>query len=363
MSATPLRVGIVGVGVISAQYFDQLAPNGQQRYPGVLIEAVADLDEARAQAVAAERGVRAMTIDELFASPDIDLVLNLTIPAAHAEVDLRAIAAGKHVYAEKPLALTTLDGLNVLDAAREAGVTVGSAPDTVLGTGIQTAVATIESGLIGSVVGGSVHWSSPGHERWHPAPDFYYQPGGGPLFDMGPYYLTALVHLLGPISRVFGHATRSERVREIATGPRAGASVPVDADTHVSALVEFVSGVAVTVTVSFEVWATRAPLFEIYGTVGTLAVPDPNRFSDPVDVYLASEGKWIDVPVACGYQDAGRGVGIVDLADALATGRAPRASGEVALHVLEAMEAILKGEDSSLQSRPTRPERMRTAGM
>ena len=357
---TALRVGIVGVGVISAQYFEQLQPGGEPRYPDVRIVAVADLDAARAEAVAAERGVRAMTLDELFASDDVDLVLNLTIPAAHAEVYHRAIAAGKHAYGEKPLALDVASGLGVLRAATESGVVVGSAPDTVLGTGIQTARAVLDAGEIGEPVGGHVHWSAPGHERWHPAPDFYYQPGAGPLYDMGPYYLTALVTLFGPIARVTGASTRSSRERTIATGPRAGAVIPVDIDTHLTALVEHVSGVVIPLTVSFEVWATRAPLFEVYGSEGTLAVPDPNRFSDPVEVFTASSGEWAERPASAGFPEAGRGVGIVDLADALSTGRAPRASGELALHVLEAMEAITtsaaSGAPVELTTRPPRPE-------
>lgn len=356
----PLRVGIVGVGNISTQYFEQLQPGGAPRYESVRIEAVADLDDARASAVATERGVRAMTLDELFASPDIDLVLNLTIPAAHADVDLRAIAAGKHAYGEKPLALDVASGRAVLAAAEDAGLLVGSAPDTVLGTGIQTARALLDAGELGTPIGAQVHWSSPGHERWHPAPDFFYQPGAGPLYDMGPYYLTALVTLFGPIARVAGASTRSDRARTIATGPRAGEAVPVAIDTHVSALLVHVSGVAVTLTVSFEEWATRTPLFEVYGSEGTVAVPDPNRFADPVEVFAASSGEWTERPASAGFPDAGRGVGIVDLADALATGRAPRASGELALHVLEAMEAIASGTPTDLTTRPERPAAVST---
>jgi predicted dehydrogenase len=330
----PLTVGIVGVGVISEQYFATLP-----KLPGVRLLAVADLDTARAQAVADERGLEALTLDELFADPRIDAVLNLTIPAAHVEVDLRAIAAGKHVYAEKPLALDVVGGASVLAAARAAGVLVGSAPDTVLGTGIQTTRRLLDDGTIGEPVGAAVHWSSAGHERWHPAPQFYYQPGAGPLFDMGPYYLTSLVTLLGPVVRVSGSATRSARVRTVAGS---GATVPVDVDTHVSAIIEHASGVSSTVTMSFEVWATRAPQFEIFGTAGTIAVPDPNRFSDAVSVWTDQERGWVESPPIAGYVDAGRGIGLADLAGAVRTGRPHRASGEIAQHVLEIMDSILR---------------------
>ncbi|HEY0247080.1 MAG TPA: Gfo/Idh/MocA family oxidoreductase [Gryllotalpicola sp.] len=332
-----LRVGMIGVGTISAQYFDSLT-----RLPNLRLVAVADIDEARAASVAAEQGVAARSVDGLLDSDDIDAVINLTIPAAHVEVGLRALAAGKHVFAEKPLGLSTTEARPLLAAAADAGLRVGSAPDTVLGTGIQTARRVIDDGGIGEVLSAAVHWSAPGHERWHPAPGFYYQPGGGPLFDMGPYYLTSLVQLLGPVARVSGLATRSGRARVIATGPNAGTALPVDVDTHVTALLEHDSGVASTVTVSFEVWATRAPLFEVYGALGTLAVPDPNRFSDLVEVFTADAGAWEGVPASAGYRDAGRGYGLADMAAAIAAGTPHRASGELAFHVLDIMEAVLR---------------------
>lgn len=346
-----LKVGIVGVGVISGQYFAQLA-----RRPELEIVAVADLNAARAAEVAAEHGIRALSVDELLADGAVDLVLNLTIPAAHADVAGAALAAGKHVYGEKPLALDTASGQGVLDAAARAGLLVGSAPDTVLGTGVQTARAAIDGGRIGDAVSASVHWIAPGHELWHPAPAFYYQPGAGPLFDMGPYYLTTLVTLFGPVARVSGLATRSGRSRTIATGPHAGEAIPVDVDTHALALLEHESGVTASVTVSFEVWQSRAPLFEVYGTAGTLAVPDPNTFEGPAELWTPASGEWTALPDAAGYADGGRGIGIVDLAFAASEGRAPRCSGELAFHVLEVMEAVLAGGEREIQSRPPRPD-------
>ncbi|WP_426519410.1 Gfo/Idh/MocA family protein [Diaminobutyricibacter sp. McL0618] len=331
-----LNVGVVGVGVISNQYFAEFPKLSNLR-----LAAVADLDLTRAASVADVQGTRALSVDALLVDPGIDVVLNLTIPAAHAEIALRAIDGGKHVYGEKPLALTTVDASGVLARAADAGLRVGSAPDTVLGTGIQTARAVLDSGRIGDPVGASVHWTAPGHELWHPAPAFYYQPGGGPLFDMGPYYLTSLVTFFGPVSRVSGAVSRSARERTIATGPNAGAVVPVDVDTHVTAILEHANGVISTVTVSFEVWATRAPFFEVYGTQGTLQVPDPNMFADTVSVATASDRNWVELPASAGYVDAGRGFGLSDMARAIETGRPHRASGELAFHVLEIMESII----------------------
>jgi predicted dehydrogenase len=348
-----LRVGMIGVGVISKQYFASL-----ERLPNLKLTAVADIDEARAAEVATERGVEARPVDGLLASDDVDAVINLTIPAAHVEVGLRALAAGKHVFAEKPLGLTTAEARPLIEA-QAGGLRVGSAPDTVLGTGIQTARRVIDDQVIGEVLGASVHWSAPGHERWHPAPGFYYQPGGGPLYDMGPYYLTSLVHLLGPVARVSGVARRSTRERVIATGPNAGAVLPVDVDTHVTALLEHKSGVSTTVTVSFEVWATRAPKFEVYGSQGTVAVPDPNRFSEAVEVFTATSGEWGVVPESAGYRNAGRGYGLADMAAAIAAGTPHRASGELAFHVLDIMESILaasaSGQTVELSSTVDRP--------
>jgi predicted dehydrogenase len=354
----PLRVGVIGVGNISRQYFEHFPA-----LPGLELTAVADLDVERARAVGDEQGVRGTSVDGLLAADDVDVVLNLTIPAAHAEVATRALEAGKHVYGEKPLALATAEAEPVLALAAERGLRVGSAPDTVLGTGIQTARAAIDDGRIGDPVGAAVSWSAPGHELWHPAPAFYYQPGGGPLLDMGPYYLTSLVQFFGPVVRVSGSASRSTRERTVATGPAAGTAIPVDVDTHVVAILEHASGVVSTVTVSFEVWATRSPLFEVHGTSGSLAVADPNRFSDPVSIATADDREWRELPVSAGYADAGRGYGLADMAHAIATDRPHRASGELAFHVLEVMEAIAtSGREHAVvevRSRVDRPAAVR----
>ncbi|WP_375430239.1 Gfo/Idh/MocA family protein [uncultured Friedmanniella sp.] len=330
-----MRVGVVGVGQISAQYFAALA-----RLPELQLVAVADLDAERTRQVAAEHQVAARTVSELLGSADVDVVLNLTIPAAHVAVGTAALEAGRHLYAEKPLGLSVADATGMVQLARERGLRIGSAPDTVLGTGLQTARQLLDAGTVGEPHAAAVAWSSPGHEAWHPAPYFYYAPGGGPLLDMGPYYLTALVTLLGPVERVSGTSRRSTRPRSVASGPQAGAPVPVQTDTSMQAVLEHRGGVTSTVSLSFDVWASRRPLFEVYGTAGTLAVPDPNTFDGTVELWTPTTGEWQPVPPSAGYVGAGRGVGLADLAEAMATGRPHRASGDLALHVLEIMDAV-----------------------
>jgi predicted dehydrogenase len=276
--------------------------------------------------------------DALLSTVDVDLVLNLTIPRAHAAVALTALAAGRHVYGEKPLAATTAEAREVLAAADRAGRTVACAPDTVLGTGLQTARASLAAGDIGTPVAATAFMVTPGHESWHPDPEFYYQPGGGPLYDMGPYYLTALVTLLGPVRRVAGMAATPRATRTIAGGPRAGTVFPVAVATHQTAVLEHASGALTTLLMSFDVWAGRLPRIEVYGSEGSLNVPDPNHFAGPVQLFTGATGEWTDVPERAGYRDAARGFGVADLAVALRAGTRPRASAELAYHVLDIME-------------------------
>ncbi len=329
----PLKVGIVGVGAISAAYMSTF-----ERLEAVRLVAVADRDRERARTVAAERGVRALAVDELVADPEVDLVLNLTVPAAHAEVALKAIAAGKGVYNEKPLAAGLEDALAVVEAGRAAGVPVGCAPDTVLGTGVQTARKVIDDGGIGMPVAATATMVTPGHERWHPNPDFYYQPGGGPLLDMGPYYLTALVTLLGPVVSVIGAASRTRDTRVIGSGPRKGESIPVAVDTHATGVLRHESGVLSTLLMSFDAVDTRAANIEVHGQRGSMVVPDPNGFGG--DVWLRPlGGEWSVREPDAGYLDAARGYGLADLA-ATPAGRQCRANGDLAFHVLEVLTAL-----------------------
>jgi predicted dehydrogenase len=348
----PLRIGIVGVGAISGQYLSAF-----ERLDAVALTAVADLDEARAKDVADAQGVRALTVDQLLEDPEVDLVLNLTIPAAHAEIALKAIANGKDVYGEKPLAADLGDAKAVLDAAREAGVRVGCAPDTVLGTGIQTARKAVDDGLIGTPVAATATMLTPGHERWHPNPDFYYVPGGGPLLDMGPYYVTALVTLLGPVASVVGAASHTRDTRVIGSGPRAGETIPVTVDTHVTGVLRHESGALSTLVMSFDVVATRASNIEVHGHTGTLIVPDPNHFDGDVK-YHPLDGEWQTLEPSAGYRDSGRGYGVADLAVTPA-GEPFRANGDLAYHVLDVMTALLasadQGKELQVESTCDRP--------
>ncbi len=343
-----LRVGLVGIGNISRQYLDTLP-----RLPGVSLVAAADLNPARTVP-----GVRMLRPEELYAADDVDLVLNLTIPQAHATVALSAISAGKHVYGEKPLALSTVEGQEVLAAAAAAGVRVGCAPDTVLGTGTQTARRCLDEGAIGTPVAATAFMVTPGHERWHPDPEFYYRPGGGPLFDMGPYYLTALVTLLGPVRRVTGLASTPRTTRTIGSGPRAGNEFPVEVATHVAGVLEHENGAITTLMMSFDVWAAALPRIELYGTNGSLSVPDPNGFDGEVKLYEPGK-EWRTIPANAGYPNAGRGTGVADLAAALTTNTEHRANGAVAYHVLDIMESLLRateqGQTQAVTSTCPRP--------
>jgi predicted dehydrogenase len=339
---TALRIGVVGAGQISGAYLGTL-----RRLSNVAVVAVADLDEARARtAAAATPGARPLAVAELLAAGDVDLILNLTIPAAHAEVARAAIAAGKHVYGEKPLAVSTGQAREVLAAAARARVRVGCAPDTVLGPGVQTARACLDSGEIGTPIAATAFMVTPGHERWHPAPEFYYLPGGGPLFDMGPYYLTALVTLLGPVRRVAGMAAMPRASRTIGSGPRAGAAIDVAVATHVTGALEHANGALSTLVMSFDVWAGRLPHLEVYGTGGSLSVPDPNGFGGVVQIFRAGAEDWMPAAEAGGYRGAARGYGVSDLASALITGIPHRANGEIAYHVLDVMETLLTAAES-----------------
>ncbi|MBH5335905.1 Gfo/Idh/MocA family oxidoreductase [Streptomyces pactum] len=338
----PLRVGIIGAGNISGEYMRTLT-----RVTGVRLVKIASRNTERARAAARGfPGVGVTTTEELYTSDEVDLILGLTTPEAHLEVARAAIAGGKHLYGEKPLATTAADARAILDAAARAGVRVGCAPDTVLGAGIQTARACLDGGAIGTPVAASAFMFTPGHERWHPDPEFYYRPGGGPLLDMGPYYLTALVSLLGPVRRVTGMSHTPRTTRTIASGPRAGTTFGVEVATHVTGVLQHDSGALSTLIMSFDVWESTLPRIEVYGSQGTLLVPDPNSFGGEVRLCRAGETRWRPVPVAGGYRDGGRGIGVADMAEAIARGTAHRADGELAHHVVDIMECLLAAAET-----------------
>ena len=334
-ATAPLRVGLVGAGFISGMYFDTM---GRIRDEVRLVR-IADVDVARAEEVGAAQGVPGGTVDELLADPDVDLVLNLTIPAAHAGVATKALDAGKHVYGEKPLAVTVAEARSVLDLAQRRGLWVGCAPDTVLGTGIQTARRAVDDGLIGRPVAATATMAISGHEAWHPNPDFYYAPGGGPLYDMGPYYLHALITLLGPVARVSASASRPVDERVIASGPRAGERVPVLTDTHITGLLEHVNGAITTLTMSFDTVGTRTVPLEVHGVEGSLLVPDPNEFSGVTSLKRRGQD-WVELPVSAGYENSARGYGLLDY-HRTPVGEVPRADAGIAFHALQIMESMM----------------------
>ncbi|UBV44269.1 Gfo/Idh/MocA family oxidoreductase (plasmid) [Deinococcus taeanensis] len=343
------RVGIVGAGQISGIYLTNAA--GATPFEVV---AVADLTPQAAEARAQEYGIPlALSPEALLNHPGVDVVLNLTVPAAHAAVSRAALEAGKHVYSEKPLALTRDDGRALVALAQARGLRLGCAPDTFLGAGLQTCRQLIDEGVIGRPLAATAFMLSHGVEAWHANPDFFYQPGGGPLFDMGPYYLTALTALLGPVRTVSGQATQGFDERVITSAARRGERIAVQTPTHVSALLGFESGAAATLITSFDVWHAEVPRIEIYGSEGTLSLPDPNTFGGPVRLRLAQDREWREVPTDRPFAQNSRGLGLHDLIASVNEGRAPRASGALALHVLDVMHSTLDSAASGQTVRLT----------
>jgi predicted dehydrogenase len=350
VSAGPVGVAVVGAGVISSHYLRHLST-----FPDVRVLGVADLDTARAATAAREYGVPVSgTVDTVLALPEVEIVVNLTIPSAHAAVALAALRAGKHVYGEKPLALDMDEAAKITAEAANLNLLVGNAPDTFLGAGLQSAAKALAAGLIGTPVAVTAALQSLGPESWHPNPEFLYQRGAGPLFDLGPYYLTALVALLGPAARVAASTRRARDHRVIGSGPKAGTAFPVEVPTHVNALIDFAGSASATTTFSFDSPVGRR-MIEIMGTEGALSLPDPNTFDGPLLARGLHDAEWRELPVT--GTTAGRGLGVLDMARSLRTGTPHRASGALALHVLEIMTAIGDaGEDGeSRHLRTTSP--------
>jgi predicted dehydrogenase len=351
-----LGIGIIGAGNISAQYL-----RAMRAFPVLDVRAIADMKPDVAAAKGAEFAVAATSVDALLADPKIDIVVNLTIPRAHVAVGLRAISAGKHVYSEKPLGVTYAEGKKLVMAARRAGLRVGSAPDTFLGGSHQQARALIDSGRIGEIVGGTAFFACPGHEYWHPDPAFYYDLGGGPVLDMGPYYITDLVNLLGPVKAVEAMSVTPLRKRPIRSEPKRGQLMPVRVATHVTGMLRFVSGAVIQVTFSFDVPKHAHLPFELYGTEASLLVPDPNMFGGELKIAGPRAEAWEDVAVTQPYVDANyRSLGVADMALGILKDRPHRCSGDLALHVLEVLEAFQVASESavpvSIRSKVVRPE-------
>ena len=337
-----LNVGIIGTGNIAPAYIEGCAP-----FDIIKISACADILPERAQAFAAKHELTACGVDDLLGRDDIDIVINLTIPAAHAEVSLKIIEAGKQAYCEKPLAINRADGQRVIEAANAAGVRVGCAPDTFLGGGLQTARKAIDDGLIGKPIAATAAFMAHGPESWHPNPGVFYQKGAGPLFDMGPYYLTALVHLMGPVARVSASAGMSFPERIASSEALMGARLPVEVNTHIAGTLEFASGAIASVINSFDIWGHHLPNMEIHGEAGSMSVGDPNFFDGAIQLLKGGTRDWIEIPHSHRV-DIGRGAGVADMAAAMQTGRPHRVSGELAYHVLDIMCAL---EESAAQGR------------
>jgi len=350
-----INVGVIGCGAISEAYF-----NASKKFASMKIVAVADMRPEAAKAAADKYGYRAMTVKALLSDPQIEAVLNLTIPAAHAKVNESILKAGKHAYTEKPFALDRVSGKRVMALAKKMKLQVGGAPDTFLGGSHQTCREMIDKGVIGKVTAGMALMLCHGHESWHPNPSFYYLKGGGPLFDMGPYYITALVNMLGPVKRVAAICNRAQDER-IATSPALkGKKLPVKTDTHHSATLEFASGAVVTLVTSFDMWKGGGCFIELHGTKGSLRVPDPNCFGNEIMICKPGETDWKPTPITHGYTDNMRSIGLADMCRSLTDPATPaRCGGDLVFHVLDVMCAVEEssktGRHIKMQSTCARP--------
>ena len=349
-----MKIGIVGCGNISDIYFENLT----SVFNNTEVFACADLDEQKAIAKKEKYAIPyVMTLDEMLECNDIDLILNITTPQSHYSITKKALIAGKHVYVEKPLALNYSDGKELVELAAEKGLYLGCAPDTFLGAGIQTCEKLIKEGKIGRPVAAGAYMLCHGHETWHPSPEFYYDIGGGPLFDMGPYYITALVRLLGRAESVTACCGKAFQERIITSKDKYGQKIDVKVDTHNAGIIKFENGAIATLVTSFDVWANNVPNLEIYGTEGSLSVPDPNSFGGVVGATLTDKKKFEDVELCSHYFENSRGIGLSEMALAISEGRINNASGSLALHVLEIMESIIKsskeGKTIILESAPS----------
>ncbi|WP_078553758.1 Gfo/Idh/MocA family protein [Bacillus alkalicellulosilyticus] len=353
-----LKVGIVGCGNISQIYFE-----AGRKFDILEIVGCADITKERAWHKAKEFGIqKACSVKELLVDPTIEVIVNLTIPSVHAEIARAALEAGKHVYGEKPLTISLEDGKGILNLAEKKGLRVGNAPDTFLGAGIQTCTQIIDDGIIGKPVAVTAFMMCHGHENWHPDPEFYYQEGGGPMFDMGPYYLSALVCMLGPIKRVTGSTRISFPERIITSQRKKGQKIVVKTPTHISGVIDFESGAIGSIITSFDVWDHQMPFIEIYGEEGTMRVPDPNSFGGPVLVKRFDEDDWSEVPLVNGFTGNDRGLGLAEMAVAIRKSQKHRADGNLAYHVLEVMQGIHmssnEGKHYHLHSTAHRPKRL-----
>jgi predicted dehydrogenase len=351
-----VKVGIIGCGNISPRYFEAC-----KRMEVLELIGCADVVYDRAQARAAEFNTRAWSVDDMINASDAQILINLTIPKAHGEIGLQALSAGKSIYNEKPLALSREEAQAMLAMARQKGVLVGGAPDTFMGAGLQTCRKLIDDGAIGRPLAATAWLMSSGPEGWHPDPEFFYAPGGGPMFDMGPYYVTALVTLLGAVKRATGSAGSAYGERRVGSGPKKGNVINVQIPTHIAGVLDFEGGAIGTLVTSFDIKGWTYGI-EIHGTEGSMICPDPNTFGGPVKVRRMGTKDYTEHFLTHGYDTQSRGLGVADMAYALQSGRAHRASGDLCYHVLDVMHAIhdasRENKHVTLGSRVDRPAAM-----
>ena len=335
-----VKIAMIGVGNISGIYLENIS----KTFKEIELIGVCDLIRERAEAAQEKYGIPKVydTMHDAFADPEVEIVLNLTRPYEHFEVSKAALEAGKNVYSEKPLGADLDEGKALLKLAKEKGLMLGGAPDTFLGAGIQTCRRLIDDGWIGTPVGSAAFMMSHGHESWHPDPEFYYKRGGGPMFDMGPYYLTAMINLMGGIDRVVSASKASYPTRLITSEPLSGTVVDVDVNTYIAGTVQYASGAIGTIFTTFDVhWPSeKARFIEIYGSEGTLFVPDPNCFGGKIELYRPEEGVVKEIPLMYGYPENSRALGLADMAKALRTGREARCDVQQTYHVLEVIEGF-----------------------
>ena len=349
----PVRIGLIGCGTISGAYL-----RAAKVFEILNFVACADLNPEASKRVEENFDVPSMAVDELLANDYVEVVLNLTIPKAHVEVNLAALEAGKHAYSEKPFGLSVEEGKKVMQLSESTGLRVGCAPDTFLGGGHQTVRNLIDQGSIGRPLSGTAFMMSHGVETWHPSPVFYYEEGGGPLFDMGPYYLTALVNVLGPANRISAITGRGFDQRKVTSQPLAGTVIDVEVDTHAAGTIEFANGAIITVVMSFDVWNHTNHNIELHGSERSISIPDPNGFGGKVRISDPPRN-WEERELTHGYNENMRSIGLADMCRGIRTGRDHRASGDLAFHVLEIMDAFGKssasGQHIDIESSPSRP--------
>ncbi|MCL2096212.1 MAG: Gfo/Idh/MocA family oxidoreductase [Oscillospiraceae bacterium] len=343
MSGKKIKAGVVGCGVISEIYMSNIT----NRFKNLEIVATMDLIKERAEQRASQFNIpKVHELEDFYKDPEIELVVNLTTPQSHYDVDMRSLKAGKHVYSEKPFALNKKDGKEIIELAKSKNLLVGCAPETFLGGGLQMCRKLIVDGWIGTPVAATAFMMCHGHESWHPDPGFYYDFGGGPMFDMGPYYLTALVSMLGPVEKVAGTTKISFPTRRATCKEKYGEIIKVNVPTYVAGSLTFKSGAIGTIITTFDVWDSHLPNIEIYGSEGSLRVPDPNTFGGPVLYKKPGMDEWREIPVVFSHQENSRGIGVSDMAQSILNKRTHRAHGDMANHVLDIMCSIHDSSDT-----------------